>query len=1136
MTESSIFDLYCVRVSVDEGSVAVSATNVLGRGALGAREVVIPLDRIGQVRFKAATRLVNGVITIERDGPAVQLHFRRKQTGAAEALLRTVEAARTRVGSAPSVSEPVVVQVEYLAATSSYPVPAADLPAWVVDLAPQDDRRGYAFAWRPATRPRVGDVGIDDAGRAVVVVGFGRHGYDGPVRDVVELLPGNVIDVVAQASPPPTADDAVVSVSPAKRIELTEEFEAALGILASGGSMFLTGKAGTGKSTLIRHFMESTRRRVVVAAPTGIAALNVDGLTLHRLFSFGASTTLDDVETGDYRPRRFAREIRGMDTLIIDEASMVRADLLDQIEVALRRYGPHPGKPFGGVQVVLVGDLFQLPPVVPEREKAWLASRYETEYFFSARAFSRDRFPTVALTKVFRQLGDDRLTGLLNAVREGLLADEMRADLNTRADGAFEPPADEFWLTVAPTNSIVTSRNRAALERLPGEAFHRAATTWGDTSNFDSPVEDVVVFKVGAQIMLLNNDTADRWVNGTIGRVEKVDGDAVVVRLNGGDVVEVTAHTWEVTEPRFVDGAMSREVVGGYTQLPFKLAWAVTIHKCQGLTLDRLVVDLSGGTFAFGQAYVALSRCTSMQGLVLHRPVEARHLQTDRRVVRFLAAASGAQARGHVAVAALLVGADDVRSKPRPVEIALAFDDGTEFSTLVNPERDLTGAREAFDLGVDDITLAPNLAQAWSVLARLLDGAVAVGVDVDRTLGYVDWELKRLGVVRPFPPGVVVDPSHAKGDEAAELAAPSALRRARAALAIFRRDGGEGGAAFEPANAEDQASYVLTRDTVTVPDAGPALASLISASRTVSDAILHGVPAPPESAAGNEMIRQVVTARLTSVAQKSAGLSPTLVERLSLLMPMLGTDLGAELAWAGGADAASAVYRGARVCFTGDAIGPDGSPLSRAEMNEHAERIGLAPVNNVTKTRCDLLVVAELGTQSGKARKAAEYGKPVISVADFLAAVPGDPPVVPPPTRTRPPQPTAFDGATDPVPPTEPIVRAATMPARARRPRAVEAAEALALQRDGRTLDDIAAVLGKSPSTVSDLLSDARFYESPEGQPERLALARRAAELRATTSMGKAEIVALLDLGRKAADRVFRDAELVASRAEAGSD
>lgn len=1022
--------------------------------------------------------------------------------------------------------DPVVVQVEYLPRGAAIPDTAGDLPEWAKRLDPTSDLRAYAYEWRAEAAPSIGDLAVDDSGRVVVVVGRGRHGFEGSLAQIVERLPLNAIELAARGEsafdgPAPT---------PMTHIDLTDEFELALEILRSGGSMFLTGKAGTGKSTLIRHYMESTRRNVVVAAPTGIAALNVDGLTIHRLFSFGASTSLHDVESGGYRPGRFAREIRGMDTLIIDEASMVRADLLDQVETALRRFGPRPGEPFGGVQVVLVGDLFQLPPVVPETERAWLESRYETEYFFSARAFSRDRFPTVALTKVFRQLGDDHLTGVLNAVREGLLAEEMRASLNTRADADFTPPQDEFWLTVAPTNRIVTARNRAALERLPGETFRHAATSWGDLTNFDSPVEPVVTYKVGAQVMLLNNDAAGRWVNGTIGRVEVVDGDTVTVQLNDGGAVEVAPHTWDVTEPRFVDGAMSREVVGGYTQLPFKLAWAVTIHKCQGLTLDRLVVDLSGGTFAFGQAYVALSRCTTMDGLVLHRPLEPRHLQTDRRVARFLAQSSGPAVRGPVAIATLNVGAHDVRSKPRPVEIACVFADGTEFSTLVNPERDLTGAREGFGIGVDDITLAPNLAQAWTVLARVLDGATPVGVDLDQTLGYLDWELKRLGVVHQLPPGIEVDPRRAKGDEEAELTAPSALRRARAALAVYLREGGESGAAFDAPETEEQPTYILTRDRLNVPGAGPALDALLGASQAISAAVLRGVTAGPESTIGAEPLREVVAARLASVAEKSAGLSPTLLTRLALLTPLLGTDLAADLAARSAADTASAVFRGARVCFTGDATDFDGRPMARADLKAHAERMGLAPVDSVTKTRCDLLVVAELGTQSGKARKAAEYGKPVISVAEFLAAVPGEPPTAPaaaPTTRTVR---SATVGRRPAIAAQDPGPSDRAVQDGAGNSRVAEAAEALALQREGRSMDDVAALLGKSPHTVKDLLSDARFYEDPEAHPERVAVAQQASELLRTTDMKKAEIVAMLGLGSKAAGRVFRDVTFLEAR------
>src|SRR5689334_4101081 len=219
-----------------------------------------------------------------------------------------------------------------------------------------------------------------------------------------------------------------------REILLTEEFRHALALLAEGEHLFLTGKAGTGKSTLIRRFMAETDRNVVVVAPTGIAALNVDGYTIHRLFGFRTTTTLDDVRGGGYRPGRFTKTLASLQTLTIDEASMVRADVFDMLALALSRFGPEPGTPFGGVQIVLVGDLYQLPPVVTEHEAAFFSSTYETPYFFSAQSFRRDDFPTVALTTVFRQLGDDRMTAILNEIREGVLLGHAQEQLNARAD------------------------------------------------------------------------------------------------------------------------------------------------------------------------------------------------------------------------------------------------------------------------------------------------------------------------------------------------------------------------------------------------------------------------------------------------------------------------------------------------------------------------------------------------------------------------------------------------------------------------------------------------------------------------------------------------------------------------------
>ena len=291
---------------------------------------------------------------------------------------------------------------------------------------------------------------------------------------------------------------------------LTDEFRHALELLAGGKHVFLTGKAGTGKSTLIRVFMAETDRNVVVVAPTGIAALNVDGYTIHRLFGFRTTTTLDDVRSGAYRPGRFAKTLASLQTLIIDEASMVRADVFDMVALALSRFGPEPGTPFGGVQIVLVGDLYQLPPVVTEDEAGFFSTTYETPYFFSAHGFRRKDFPTVALTTIFRQLGDDRMTSILNEIREGVLLGHAQEQLNARANADFVPPDDEFWLTLAPTNRLVTARNRQHLERLPGDELVHQARVYGDLSLFDPPVEETLRFKVGAQVMMLNNDQGDR--------------------------------------------------------------------------------------------------------------------------------------------------------------------------------------------------------------------------------------------------------------------------------------------------------------------------------------------------------------------------------------------------------------------------------------------------------------------------------------------------------------------------------------------------------------------------------------------------------------------------------------------------
>jgi ATP-dependent DNA helicase PIF1 len=804
------------------------------------------------------------------------------------------------------------------------------------------------------------------------------------------------------AAPATSATLAATVTSSRQQIVLTDEFRYALALLDGGRHVFLTGKAGTGKSTLIREFMAHTTRKVVVAAPTGIAALNVSGYTIHRLFGFSPTTSLEDVRSGQYRPARFSKTLASLDTLIVDEASMIRADLFDMLAGALEHFGPSPGTPFGGVQLVLVGDLYQLPPVVQEAEMEFFSTVYETPYFFSAHSFRRDDFPTVSLTKVFRQLGDDRMTAILNEIREGVLVGHAQKELNAKTDPDFVPPDDEFWLTLATTNRIVSARNRELLDRLPGQEVVRTAKQSGDLSLFDPPADKELRFKVGAQVMMLANDQAGRWVNGTIGRVTQVCGDdqlVVTVTFTEGHSADVRAHTWEATRPVVEGRALRHEVIGTYTQLPFKLAWAITIHKSQGQTVDRLVVDLAGGTFAFGQLYVAISRCTSLNGLVLKRSVLPKDLKTDTRIARFLRGSiQNDEPRRYCAIGLLTVGDEGRMSRPRPVEIAVAFDDGTAVTTVVNPQRDLANARQAYGIAVSDVLLAPTLAEAWGVIAPMLAGCTPIGTDIDEKLGLIDFELKRLGLVTAMPIGV--DAPSELVDPRAKPSEVGALQQAVSVLSAFRRSGSNdiGSTAFgDPEASESVAGYILSRDPQAPTPVSahlPALTALLDVSRRVSEVLL-GEPRADTAAAHNGAISDTssIAAARHSVADQLRGaasrvtLTDESTARLREAEQLLGIEIidGSVGSAVAGNNVSSILVPGARVCFTGTAQDSAGRVISRDDMTTMATAAGLTPVNSVTKAKCEVVVCAEIGSQSGKARRAQELGKPVISVGEFLA-------------------------------------------------------------------------------------------------------------------------------------------------------
>lgn len=421
-------------------------------------------------------------------------------------------------------------------------------------------------------------------------------------------------------------------------IEINDRFRRALDILENTDkSIFITGKAGTGKSTLLSYYRNSTRKKVVVLAPTGVAALNVKGQTIHSFFGFKPDVTPQSIR--QIKPDKDTI-YRKLETLVIDEVSMVRADLLDCVDCFLRLNGPQPDRPFGGVQMVFVGDLYQLPPVVTSQERAVFKSMYKTPYFFSARAFSSFEMEFVELEKVYRQ-HDSRFIALLNSIRNRTVDSDGLDYLNSRYDPGYEPEPGSMFIYLTTTNSMADEINEREVERLKGRAYIFTGEIEGEFGREYLPTGIRLKLKKGAQVMMLNNDTFGRWVNGSVGRVtgfgKDEEGDAIIrVLLDDGEEVEVAPYTWEIFRFFVENGQIRSEVVGSFTQYPLMLAWAVTIHKAQGKTFRRAIIDIGKGTFAHGQMYVALSRCTSLEGIVLKRPVEMKHIWMDRSVVDFM--------------------------------------------------------------------------------------------------------------------------------------------------------------------------------------------------------------------------------------------------------------------------------------------------------------------------------------------------------------------------------------------------------------------------------------------------------------------------------------------------------------------
>ncbi|MDP2631695.1 MAG: AAA family ATPase [Candidatus Uhrbacteria bacterium] len=423
-------------------------------------------------------------------------------------------------------------------------------------------------------------------------------------------------------------------------IIVTKEFKSAFDAIENtNNNIFLTGRAGTGKSTLLKYFRSKTKKKYVVLAPTGVAALNVKGQTIHSFFGFHPKIDKHLVHKTANENLQFFEQI---ETIVIDEISMVRADLLDCVDRALRLNRDRPKQAFGGVQMIFIGDLFQLPPVVTNEEQFRFETEYPSPYFFSSYAIEETQIKVIELQKVHRQK-EQAFIELLNNIRSGQMQIDDIETWNKRHDPFFDPTHEsDYVVHLTTTNKMAADRNNFELKKLSGKEWTLKAQSMGDLGTRKMPSEATIKVKTGARIMFTTNDPSKRWVNGTLGTIRGISNQGLSknpildVELEDGKRVEVGQHKWEIFEYNYNGDNFEEGVVGSYSQYPIALAWAVTIHKAQGKTFDKVLVDVGWGAFAHGQMYVALSRCTRLSGITLLKPFKTKDVIVDRAVLDFM--------------------------------------------------------------------------------------------------------------------------------------------------------------------------------------------------------------------------------------------------------------------------------------------------------------------------------------------------------------------------------------------------------------------------------------------------------------------------------------------------------------------
>jgi hypothetical protein len=752
-----------------------------------------------------------------------------------------------------------------------------------------------------------------------------------------------------------------------------------MNLAVGGSSLLVTGRAGTGKSTLLRQVrsnLEAANKVVSVVAQTGIAALNVGGETIHKHFAFRANL-LSSLR--NYRPPSHLADI---DVLIVDEISMVRADHFDMMSKSLSRAKSNP-EPFGGCQVLLFGDLFQLPPVVTDRDRLAIAE-YQSAFFFSSQNFSSEWFETVELTTVFRQQGDQAFIGLLNAVRESNNIESALEILNSRVGSVNAESGPR--VTLVPSNRRAHEINRKELLSLEAKIHTWAATVSGEISLADYKVDKTLEFAVGAQVMMATNEP--EYVNGTMGVIKKIELDETIrVTIDIGEdgrnrLVTVGPHTWEIWRQTREESIL----VGSIAQLPFRLAWAVTVHRSQGQTFDRVVFDRDRGMFENGQLYVALSRCRTLAGLTLSRPLTPRDVRVSPDVLRFyrsVRASSVTVSENKSAFVGFLeTGSDEYG---RLLEIAICAYNGTEevfcFNTLLNPMRDFDLSES--NLTPASVTLAPTIDKARDAIALMLSGRIVVTHRSNRLqdlLSLHDVATEGLWVdVDTFP--------ESNREQTAESSAVSALQRV---LDVFRLHGASRRHLAIPVGATDATvspglafldRYGFTSTPSRVAHgvgedhSGRLQAAVLAGALAGGEEILERQLASVSLPALKPYVGDVLVSLVES-ALKDGRISENERDGIGLLARSFGLELP-DMPDDGESDEDICLYVGQRVCLTGQGL-DKGFARSLLLPN------GLLEADKVTKSGCDLVVAQSASSQSVKARAARGFGILVISLEQLI--------------------------------------------------------------------------------------------------------------------------------------------------------